>query len=169
MPVEFVGQSERRILDMQDTTLPCACGPAGSVEQQRTHEQNVARGGSAKEVGLLAAYLLDATGRKPTQTMRTGKDAQSPIGLVGVVEVKPNAEHPLQEFDGWLNMRNAILHAPRAEAGNIDAVPKCQSQVLMPWNQPIRFGGFGEVNGANWKWFGRQVWADEIEKPARAR
>ena len=62
MPVEVVGQRKRRILDVQDTTVPCAPGAAGGVEQQWTDEQSAASGHGAQKVGLLPAQLQNALG-----------------------------------------------------------------------------------------------------------
>ena len=99
--------------------------------------------------------------------MRAGQYAQSTVGRVGVIEVKPNGKHLLEEFDGRLNVSNAILCAPRAEAGNLGAGAKRQRQILVPRNQPIRVGGFVEVDGAHWKRLGWQVRTNEVEKPGR--
>ena len=64
--------------------------------------------------------------------MRAGQDAQSAVRLVGVVKVEPNGEHLLEKFDGSLDVGNAVLCAPRAEAGHLRPSAKRQGQILMP-------------------------------------
>lgn len=63
--------------------------------------------------------------------MRTGQDPQRAVGLIGIVEVEPHSEHLLEKFDGRLDVRNAILDTPRAEAGHLGTGAKCQCQILM--------------------------------------
>lgn len=62
MPVEFNRQQECGILDVQDAPVPCARGATGSVQEQRPHQQSVTCSDGAKNVGLLAAKLLNALG-----------------------------------------------------------------------------------------------------------
>jgi len=165
MPVEFIGERERCIFDVQDATMPRACGTAGGVEQQRTHEQGITSGGGAEKVGLLAAQLLDTAGCEAAKAMRTRQDTQGSVGCIGVVEVQSDGEHLLEESGGWLNVGNAILRAPRTEASHLGPGTECQRQILVPRNQPIRIRGLVEVDGADGEGFSRQMSANEVEKP----
>ena len=139
------------------------------MEQQGTHEQSIARGHGAEKAGMPAEQLPNASGGKATQAMRAGQDAQSTVGLIGVVKVEPDGQHLPEKFDGRLNVGNAILRAPRPEAWNLGAGAKSQRQILVPRNQPIRFGRLVEVDGADWKRFRWKMLANEIEKPWRTR
>jgi len=96
--------------------------------------------------------------------MRAGQDAQGTIGIIGGIEVESNGEHLLEKLDRRLDVRNAVLDAPRAETGNLGAGAERQRQILMPRNQPIGIRGLVEVNGTNRKRLGRHMRTNEIEK-----
>jgi hypothetical protein len=138
MPVESSWQRKRCIFDVQDASMAIACGSAGRMEQERAHQQSVPSRGDAKKVRVLTAKCLNLFGRKSAQAMRSGQDAQCTIRLVGVVEVKPDSEHLLEEFDWRLDVRNTILRAPRPKPRMLGANAKRQRQILMPRNQPVR-------------------------------
>ena len=72
--------------------------------------------------------------------MRTGQNLQGSVRSVGVIEVKPHGEHPLEQLDGRLGVRNAFFRAPRAEAENLHPFAERQRQILVPWDQPVRPG-----------------------------
>lgn len=63
--------------------------------------------------------------------------------------MESDGEHLLEKIDGRLDVRNAILRAPRAEAGHLGAGAQRQRQILVPRNQPICVGRLVEVDGAD--------------------
>src|SRR5438552_3180924 len=99
--------------------------------------------------------------------MRARQDAQSTVGLIGVVEVEPHAEHLLEKCNGRLDVRNAVLCAPRTETGYLGSGANRQRQILVPRNQPIRVGRLVEVKGANWKRLRRKIQTNEVQGPSR--
>jgi len=76
--------------------------------------------------------------------------------------------HPFEEVDWRLNVRNAVLDAPRSESRRISPGTKCQGEVLVPRNQPIGFRALVEANGPDGTRVGGQVRANDVEKPGRA-
>jgi len=82
--------------------------------------------------------------------------------------MQSGGEHPFEEVDWWLNVRNAVLDAPRSETRRISPGTKRQSEVLVPRNQPIGFREFVEVDGPDGTRVGWQVRANDVEKPGRA-
>jgi hypothetical protein len=64
--------------------------------------------------------------------MRAGQNPQSSVGFIGVIEVQPNGEHLLEEFDGRLDVKNTPFGAPRAKARNLGTGANGQHQILVP-------------------------------------
>ena len=82
--------------------------------------------------------------------------------------MQSGGEHPFEEVDWRLNVRNAVLDAPRSETRRISPGTKRQGEVLVPRNQPIGFREFVEVDGPDRTRVGWQVRANDVEKPGRA-
>lgn len=148
--------------------MACTRRAAGGVEQQGAHEQGIAGGGDAENIGLPGSEFLDALGGEAAVPVRAGQHTERAVGIVGIIEMKAHGKHLLEQFDGRLDVGNAILGAPRPEAGQIDTGAKGERQVLMPRDQPVGFGRFVEVNGADGERFERKMRAHEIEKMRRA-
>src|SRR5439155_18700823 len=111
------------------------------------------------------SYLLDSFCRKPTQPVTARQDSQCTVGLVALVEMQSGGEHLFEKVDGWLNVRNAVLDAPRSETRGISPGTKCQGEVLVPGHQPIGFRDLVEVDGLDGTRVGWQVRANDVEKP----
>ena len=88
---------------------------AGGVQEQRAHEQGVAGPGGAQGVDTPGAQLGDPIGREAAEPVRAGEDPQRAVGLVGVVEVEPDRQHPPPQLDRGLDVRDAplVLHGPK--------------------------------------------------------
>ena len=155
MPLESGREDESGVFNVQDASMPGAAGATGGVKQQRPHQQGVPCGGGTEKVWLLGAQFLDAFGRKSAKPMRARQDTQGTVAFVGIVEMKTNREHLLQQIDGRLNVGNTVLAAPRAEAGRLNASAKSQRQILMPGHQPVGFRRLVEVDGADGQRLGR--------------
>ncbi|MDB6149647.1 MAG: hypothetical protein JWQ44_1095 [Chthoniobacter sp.] len=142
---------------------------AGRMQQQRAHKQGVPRGRGAKDFRLLRTQLLNAIGCKSAQTMRSRQNSERTVGRVGVIEVKPDREHLLQQLHGRLHMRNPLLYGPRSEARHIRPSADGQSQILMPRDEPVCFRRLVKIDGANWSWFSGKMRTHETKESRRAR
>jgi len=58
-------------------------------------------------------------------------------------------DHLLQQADGWLDMMNAVLHAPRAVAFAFNLRFRADGEILMPRDGPVFRRGFVEKDGAD--------------------
>ena len=150
--MKFSRKREPRIFDMQHPPMSRERGTAGRVEKQRAHEQGVAGASHAWTFQFLRAQFLDTFGGETAQTVRPRQHAQSAVGFIRIVEVKPHDQHLFEKFNGRLNMRDALFDAPRAKAGNMGALAKRQRQVLVPRHQPVAFRIFIEINAADGNW-----------------
>ena len=72
--------------------------------------------------------------------MRTGDYPQGAVSLVGVIQVNPYREHPLEHRRRRLHVRYALLHGPSLEIRRLDPLADGDRQVLMPRHQPVRLG-----------------------------
>src|SRR5438093_9346239 len=82
--------------------------------------------------------------------------------------MQSGGEHLFEEVHGWLNVRDAVLDAPRSETRGISPGTKRQSEVLVPRNQPIGLRELVEVDSPDRTRIGWQVRANDVEKPGRA-
>jgi len=88
------------------------------VKQQRAHQERVPCPKTAQEIVILFAKPLNTLGGKPTETMTARQNAQSAIGLIAIVQVQADSEHPFEQFHRRLNVRHPVFGAPGAETWN---------------------------------------------------
>lgn len=70
--------------------------------------------------------------------MRPRNYPERPVLDTAVIQMEPNRDTLLQEFDRRLAVRNAFLFRPVAEPGRFPSLPQSDLGVLMPPQSPIR-------------------------------
>ncbi len=83
------------------------------------------------------------------ESVRAGSDQQWGIILVDGIEMNPNRDHRLQNFDRRLDVLNASFESPRGETLHLDFLVYRNRPVLMPTQGPIGFLRFVEEYRAN--------------------
>jgi hypothetical protein len=80
--------------------------------------------------------------------MRSRHDEKRCVVFVAVVEMSAKRNHPFDNREGRLDMKDAGLRRPRTEAFDLDLISHGDCAVLMPTQRPIRFGPLVEEDGA---------------------
>ena len=69
--------------------------------------------------------------------MRTGKNAKRAVVVIAIVKMKTKRQHIVKQGRWGLNVRNAGLYRPRAEAFDIDPTLHGDRGILMPRYFPV--------------------------------
>lgn len=138
------------------------------MQEQRTHEQGITSLGCAEKLRRLGAPGLDLFLRQAAMAVRSGQHAKGAVGGIGMIQVQAQSEHLLEQGRGWLHVRNSLLHAPRTESWHLRLFSDREGEILVPRHQPIRVGGFVEVDGADRSGFPWQMGTEECQQPRRS-
>jgi hypothetical protein len=138
------------------------------MQQQRPHEQRITCGSAAQNLSAVAAQLPDLFGREPSQAVGAREHAERAVVFIAVVQVQPDRDHPLQDFDRRLNVRHAILNALGTEPLHIRLGAHGDGQVLVPGHWPVGVGRLGEEDCPHRPRFSRDQRMNQLRQASRA-
>ena len=119
------------------------------MQKQRPHDERVARGGGADDLGSVRAEPWNVVGRQAAEPVRTGDHTERTVRFVDGVKVQADGNHLSQNVDRGLNMVNAVLDGPGAKARDVAALADGNGEILVPRDKPIGGRRFVEENGAD--------------------
>ena len=149
VPFERRGQCVNSVLDVDDSTVRGSDGGCGCVQNQWAKRENAALLDEAILLRLGATDFIDPIRQETTMPMRTVDDPYGAIISAARIQMNAHGEHVLKNRHGRLNVVNAGLLGPRAEARHLDALTCRNRKILMPNNLPVGVRRFVEKNRAD--------------------
>jgi hypothetical protein len=118
------------------------------VENRGSVDPDITRFGKARDTAALIHDSFHPVLRNAPHSMRARSDEQGRVSARHRIDVYPEGEHALDEFERWLDVDCVGLPAPMIKPRNVDALPNCDRAILVPSKRPVRLRSLVEEYGA---------------------
>ena len=136
------------VFEMQDAAAVGAGAAFRGVEDERGHEQDVARSALA---GVCAASgeLGDGFRGQAAMEVGTRDHPEGAVFLTGRIKMDADGDHACEECDRGLHVGDAVFQAPRAVAVAWALRLRADGEILVPGDWPVFRRGFVKKDGAD--------------------
>ena len=126
------------VIDLQHAPPRRIARGFGGMDDRGRVQPNVAGVRQAMSRAVALRHVLQLADRDAAQAVRARHDKQRRVVLAAIVEVRAQRDHALENFKGRLDVEDAGLDRPRAEAFALDPFANGDGAVLMPAERPVR-------------------------------